>query len=225
MNVKCVTLFDMVVKQGHVVYCVCGVIVVRVGGKKREKPVSKGTCTQKGNVFETTLKRTSVKHQGLFSEASFNTFEIVTSHNFDVLTNNFCRCFTQVFVLSTKQDSAHNFLSSTLGSRFGSGSWPLSLVSECGSLALHLVVGPEAGAVPIVALMIGHCFTHVCHSSVTVRTSVVSDLLVCPCCLSCVCCTLLLCNLVPSVLVVHICSMLFLFPLPARFPYPFHLLL
>ena len=130
MNVKCVTLFDMVVKQGHVVYCVCGVIVVRVGGKKREKPVSKGTCTQKGNVFETTLKRTSVKHQGLFSEASFNTFEIVTSHNFDVLTNNFCRCFTQVFVLSTKQDSAHNFLSSTLGSRFGSGSWPLSLVSD-----------------------------------------------------------------------------------------------
>ena len=44
--------------------------------------------------------------------------------------NNFCRCFTQVFVLSTKQDSAHNFLSSTLGSRFGSGSWPLSLVSD-----------------------------------------------------------------------------------------------
>ena len=47
-----------------------------------------------------------------------------------LLCNNFCRCFTQVFVLSTKQDSAHNFLSSTLGSRFGSGSWPLSLVSD-----------------------------------------------------------------------------------------------
>ena len=54
--------------------------------EKRKTCVKKELVPKKGNVFETTLKQTSVKHQGLFSEASFNTFEIVTSHNFDVLT-------------------------------------------------------------------------------------------------------------------------------------------
>ena len=40
----------------------------------------------KGNAFETTSKTNHVKHQGLFSEAFSTHFEIVTSHNFDVLT-------------------------------------------------------------------------------------------------------------------------------------------
>ena len=83
----CCTLIDSMVKQK--VWCVL-CIVCRCGeggGEEKRKPVSKRTCAQKGNAFETTSKQTSVKHQGLFSEAFFNTFEIVTSHNFDVLTN------------------------------------------------------------------------------------------------------------------------------------------
>ena len=128
VNVKCGTLFDMVVKQGHVVCCVwchCG----EGGGEEKRKTCVKRNLYPKGqrirNNSQTNIGQTSRP----LLRGIFNTFD-VTSHNFDVLTNNFCRCFTQVFVLSTKQDSAHNFLSSTLGSRFGSGSWPLSLVSD-----------------------------------------------------------------------------------------------
>ena len=57
------------------------------GGRKRKTWI-KRDLYPKGNVFETTSKVIQVKHPSLFSEASSTHFEIVTSHNFDVLTQN-----------------------------------------------------------------------------------------------------------------------------------------
>ncbi len=96
------TLINGMVKRK--VWCVlCIVCICGEGGGEEKKNLCQKDLCPKGNAFETTFTQTYVKHQGLFPEAFFNTFEIVTSHNSDVLTNNFCKCFTRRFVLSTIQ--------------------------------------------------------------------------------------------------------------------------
>ena len=65
--------------------------------EKKRKTLIKRSCTQKGNAFETTSKVIQVKHPGLFSEASSTHFEIVTSHNFDVLTEKHNSCLFNPF--------------------------------------------------------------------------------------------------------------------------------